>query len=109
MEPLDLEPGKRLKLQIGQRPAAPQRLRPPQQHRRPARVTAAQRVPASGHPLLKHIQIQLTWLDAQQVPGRPGQHPGRTAASDGLAQPGDLHPQHPLRRPGRLIAEQLIN
>ena len=75
----------------------------------PARVTAAKRVPAGGHPLLEHIQIQLARLDAQQVPRRPGQHPGPAAAGDNLAQPGDLHPQHPLRRPGGLVAEQLLN
>ncbi len=48
---------------------------PPQQRRRLAWVTLLQRVPARGHPLLEHIQIQFAWLDPQQIPGRAGQQP----------------------------------
>jgi len=64
-EPLDLEPGKPLELQVGQRPAAPQRLRLAQQHRGPARITVLKRVLAGGHMLLEHLQIQLPILDAE--------------------------------------------
>ena len=106
-EPLDLEPGKRLKLQIGQRPTTPQRLRLAQQHRRPARIPLGQRIPADGHPLLEHLQVQLTWLNPQHVPTGAGQYPRRAVGQD-LAQPGNLHPQHPLRRFRRLIAEQFL-
>jgi len=109
-QPLDLEPGERLELQVGQRPAAPQRLRLTQQHRRPARVALLQRVPSRGHPLLEHLQVQLPGLDPQQIPGRTGQHPRlAVAVGEDLAQPGDLHPQHPLRRAPLLIAEQLVD
>lgn len=63
-----------------------------------------------GHPLLEYLQIQFAVLNAQQVPGRAGQQPRRTVpAAEDLAQPGDLHPQHPLRRSRRLIAQQLID
>ena len=110
LESLDLESGERLELQIGQRPAAPQRLRFPQQPRRPARVAVAQRVPAGGHLLLERVQVQLAILDPQQIAGRPGQQPRlAVAVGERLAQPGDLNPQHPLRSGRGLIAEQFID
>ena len=75
LEPLHLEPGKRFELKIGQRPAAPQRLRVAQQHRGPARITVLQRVTALGHPLVECVQVQLALFDAEQVPGRAGEQP----------------------------------
>ncbi len=68
------------------------------------------RVPASGHPLLEHLQIQLPVLDAERVPGRAGDQSGRSVpVGEHLAQPGDLHPEHRLRRTIRLITEQLVD
>ena len=103
-EPLNLRPGKPLELQIGQRPAAPQRLRLAQQHRGPARITLLERVSAIGHPPLEGVQIQFAVLDAEQVPGRPGEQPGLgVTVGERLAQARDLNPEHPVRRTRRLV------
>ena len=40
----------------------------------------AKRIPARGHPLLEHLQIQLTWLDAQHVPTGAGRTLGAPSA-----------------------------
>ena len=70
LESLDLEPGERLELQIGQRPTAPQRLRFPQQPRGPGRVAVPQRLPPVGYLLLERVQVQLAIRDPQQIAGR---------------------------------------
>jgi hypothetical protein len=102
--------GKWFELKIGQRPAVPQRLRFTQLHRGPAGIPLLKRPPAIGHPLLERVQVQFAGLDAEQVPRRPGEQPRRgAAAGQRLAQPGDLHVQHRVGRPGRLIGEQLVD
>ena len=75
LEPAHLQPGERLELQIGQGPAAPQRLGFPQQPRGPGRIAVRERLPPGGYLLLEHVQVQLAVRDLQQVTGRPGQQP----------------------------------
>ena len=80
-EPLRLEPGERLGLQVSERTAAPQRLRFPQQGRGPVRVAVRERLPPGGRPVLERVQVQLAVRDPQHVTGRPGEQPWLAAAS----------------------------
>ena len=75
LEPPHLQPGERLELQVGQRPAAPQRLRFPQQRRGLGRIAVRERLPPGRYLLLERLQVQLAVLDPQQVTGRPDQQP----------------------------------
>jgi hypothetical protein len=107
---LHLEPGKRFKLKIGQRPAAPQRPRLAKQHRGPARVTVLQRVTALGHPPVECVQVQFAVFDAEQVPGRAGKQPRLgVTVGERLAQPGNLNVQHRFGRTGWLTGEQFVD
>jgi hypothetical protein len=110
LEPPHLQPGERLELQVGQRPAAPQRLRFPQQPGGPARIAVRERLPPGRYLLLERVQVQLAILDPEQLAGRPGLKP-RLAVPVGerLAQPGDLNPQHPVCRGRGLVAEQFLD
>jgi hypothetical protein len=74
-EPLHLEPGEWLGLEVSERTAAPQRLRFPQQGRGAGRVAVGERLPSGGRPLLERVQVQLAVHDPQHVPGRPGEQP----------------------------------
>ena len=107
---LHLEPGKRFELKIGQRTTVPQRLRLAQEHRGPAGITFLKRVASISHPLLECVQVQLTWLDTEQVPGRASEQPRPMATvGERLAQAGDLNVQHRFGRTGWLIAEQFVD
>ena len=112
LEAARLQPRERLGLQVGQGPAAPQRLGFPQQSRGPARIAVRQRLPPGRYLLLEHVQVQLAVRDVEQVTRRPGLQPRLAVAVDvaeRLAQPGDLNPQHPVRRGRGLVAEQLLD
>ena len=74
-EPLHLEPGERLGLQVSERTAAPQGLRFPQQGRGPVRVAVGERLPPGGRPVIERVQVQLAVRDPQHVTGRPGEQP----------------------------------
>jgi len=109
-EPLDLEPGKRFELKIGQRPAVPQRLRRTQQRRGPARILRLKRPSAGGHLLLERVQVQLAVLDAEHVPGRASEQPRLwVTIGERLAQAGNLNMEHRFSRTGRLITEQFVD
>ena len=112
LESPHLQPGNRLELQVGQRPAAPPRLRFPQQPRGPGRIAVLERLPPGRYLLLERVQVQLAVLDPEQIAGRPGQQPGlavAVAVAERLAQPGDLNPQHPVGRGRGLVTEQLLD
>ena len=90
-EALNLKPRKRLELEIGERPPAPQRLRRAQLHRRAFGIAVLERLSSIGDVLVEPVQIELSRLDAQQIPGRSRQH-ARLVAGDGerLAKARDL-------------------
>lgn len=70
VEALDLEPRERLKLEVGQRPTAPEQLRLAQHRCGPSGVAVLERLPAVAQPLLERLQIQFALLDPQHVPRR---------------------------------------
>ena len=73
------------------------------------RVAAPERLSASAQQPLKLLQVELTLLDAQQIPGRASDQSGLVAVDgERLAQPGDLNAQQPLGGIGRLVAQQLV-
>ena len=110
LEPLDLEPRERLELQIGERPPPPQALRLAQQRRRPSSIPTLKRRPPIPRQTLEPLQVELSRVDAQQIPRRSRDQPWLSLAiGKRLAQPRDLHSQHPLERPRRLVRQQLID
>ena len=111
-EPLHLEPGERLGLQVSERTAAPQGLRFPQQGRGPVRVAVRERLPPGGRPVIEGVQVQLAGRDPQHVTGRPGEQPWLSPGvpvGERFAQARDLDPQYPLRGARGLIAEQFVD
>ena len=55
LEAACLQPRERLGLEVGQGPAAPQRLGFPQQSRGPARIAVRKRLPPGRYLLLEHV------------------------------------------------------
>ena len=110
LEPPHLQPGERLELQVGQRTAAPQRLRFSEQPRGPGRIAVRERLPPGRYLLLERMQVQLAVLDPEQIAGRSGLQPRLAVpVAEHLAQPGDLNPQHPVGRGRGLVAEQFLD
>src|ERR1700722_6598689 len=68
-EALDLELRERLELEIGQRPATPQRLRLAEKPGRPACVPPLGCLTAIAQQLLENVQVKFAILDAQLIPG----------------------------------------
>ena len=108
LEPLHLDARERLELEIGEGPAAPQRLRLAKQRGGACRVSLRERRAPCGDLLLEEIEIELARFDAQEIAGRAGRQPRLLDAVRGesLAQPPDLHSKNVVGL-GALLALQL--
>jgi hypothetical protein len=110
VEALDLNAGKRLELEIRQRATAPKRLRLAKLRCSRSRIALLQGEATFHRELLERVQVELTWLDAQQVPRRAGHQPRLAVMGcEHLAQAGDLNSQRTVGRLDRLIPEELLD
>jgi hypothetical protein len=112
LETLNLQSCERFELQIGQRPAAPHRLRLAHHHRGVLRIVLLQRATAVGDVLFERLQVQLPWLDAKHVPGRAREQPRipvAVAAGERLTKTRDLHAKRLLGAVSGQIAQQRVD
>ena len=107
LEPLHLDARERLELEIGEGPAAPQRLRLAKQRGGACRVSLRERRASCGDLLLEEIEIELARFDAQEIAGSAGREPRLLDAVRGesLAQPPDLHSKNMVGLGARLALQ----
>ena len=67
LEPLDVDAGERLELEIGQRPSLPQRLGRAQRLRGRQRIPGRERLAPLDHQPLEELQVELARLDPKQI------------------------------------------
>ena len=111
LEPLDVHTRKRLELQIGQRPPAPQTLGLAERPRRGIGITRLERPPPILDQILEAPQVELPGRNVQDVTRRPRDQRRPTGAvrAERLAQARHVDLQRVARRRGRIVSPQLLD
>jgi hypothetical protein len=110
VEALDIDPGKRLEFEIGERSAAPEQFGLAQLRHSPRWIGVLERLPTLGDKLLEPVQIELSGLDAEDV-ARRARYQSRLVPSwiQRLAEARDLDAQCVVGRLASLLSHQLVD